>query len=69
MLRGTADVEHVILLEFLLEPRLAPPIGVLPPVVGEHLLRDPVLRHGGTVRLQNELACVAAIHPETGNVA
>ena len=69
MMRGAPDVMDVILLQFLLELRRAPPRGILPPVVGQHLFRDPVLRHGRTVRLQHELAGVAAIHPETGDVS
>ena len=60
MMRLAAEVMHMVFLELMLEPRLAMPGGILPPVVREHLLRDAVLAHGGAVDLQHMLGRLAA---------
>lgn len=55
MLRPALDVPNAVLTQPLLEGRLAAPGGVLTPVVGQHLLRHPVFRHGPLERLEDEL--------------
>jgi hypothetical protein len=45
MLRPRLEVPHSLSAQLLLERRRAPPGRVLPPVVGQHFLRDPILRH------------------------
>ena len=56
-----ADVGHPVLLEFLLETGLAAPGGVLPPVVGEHLLGHAELAHRPAVDLDDGLGRLAAV--------
>lgn len=68
-MRRTADVMDVILLKFLLELRHAPPIGILPPVVGQHLLRRPELACRLTIGLHHVLAGLTPIHPEPRDVS
>ena len=68
MLRPAPDMQHMIALEFLLELRLAPPTGVLPPVVGQHFLRRAVGRHRFAVDLHHVGARLAAEHPQAGDV-
>jgi hypothetical protein len=46
-----ADVSDPVLFHLLLEAGLAPPVGVLPAVVGKHLPRNPVVGHRPTVGL------------------
>jgi len=68
MMGRTADVMDVILLQFLLELRRAPPTGVLPPVVGQHLLRRPVLRRRAAIEIDHIGAGLTAIQPQTDHV-
>ena len=68
MLRRAADVVDVIALKFLLELRLAPPTGVLPPVVGQHFLRRAIGRHRLAIDLHHVGAGLAAEHPQAGDV-
>ena len=44
-----AEVVDPVFLQLLLEPGLAAPGGVLPPVVGEHFLGHAVLAHRGAI--------------------
>jgi len=53
MVRLAANVPDPVLAQLPLEPRLAPPVGVLPPVIGEHLLGHPVLRDRPAIDLQD----------------
>jgi hypothetical protein len=69
VVRPGADVPHPVLLQFLFEARLAPPVGVLPTVVSQHLLGDPVVGDSTTIGLQNVLGRLAAVQPECGDVA
>jgi len=68
MMRSAADVVDVVFRQFLLELRPAPPTGVLPAVVGEHLSGRPVFRHGPAVDLHHVFAGLAAVHPEPRDV-
>jgi hypothetical protein len=68
MMRRAADVMDMILPQFLLELRLPAPTGVLPPVVREQFLRDPVFTGGQTVRLHDVLARLASEDPQRGQV-
>ena len=53
---GTApDVVHPVLLQFVLEPRLAAPVGVLPTVVRQHFLGHPVGPCRPPIHLQHVL--------------
>jgi len=68
MLRRTADVMDVVILQFLLEPRGPTPTGILPAVVGQHLLGRAVFAHRAPVDLQHALRGVAAIQPQPHDV-
>ena len=69
MMRRAAEMMDVILAQFLLEARLAPPTGVLPAIVGEHLLGRAVRRHGPPIDFQHMLRRLAAIQPQPHDVA
>jgi hypothetical protein len=58
-----ADVLDAVFLQLLLEAGLPPPVGVLPPVVRQHLLGDPVVGHRPAVGLKHMLGGLAAVHP------
>jgi hypothetical protein len=64
MMRGASNVLNVILLQFLLELRLPAPTGVLPSVVGQHLLGRLVLSHRLTVEFHHVGAGLTAIHAQ-----
>lgn len=69
MLRLTANVVDVVLLQFLLELRLAPPVGVLPPVVREHLLGRSELRDRLPIDIQHISGRLTAEHLNRGDVS
>jgi hypothetical protein len=69
VVRPGADVFDTVLLQLLLEAGLASPVGVLPAVVGQHLLGNPVLGHRPPVGLQHVLGRLAAVQPQRGDVA
>lgn len=69
VMRLAADVVDVVLLEFLLEPRLAPPRGVLPPVVGQHFLGHAVVGHGAAIDFQHVLAGLAVEQLQPDQIA
>jgi hypothetical protein len=50
-----------VLLQLLLEAGLAPPVGVLPAVVGQHLLGNPVVGYCPAVGLEHVLCGLAAV--------
>jgi hypothetical protein len=64
-----ADVLHPVLFHLLLEAGLSPPVGVLPAVVGEHLLGNPVLGNSPAIGLQHMFGRLAAVDSQTGDVA
>jgi hypothetical protein len=66
MVRLRFDVVDVVLLHLRLKSARAPPRGVLPPVVRQHLLRRVVLRCSPPVHLQHILRCLAAEQIKTG---
>ncbi len=68
MLRRAADMVDVILPQFLLEGRFSAPTGVLPAVIGQHLLGLAVLAYRTPVDLQHILRCVAAVDPQPHDV-
>jgi len=68
MLRRTTNVMDVILPQFLLEGRLPAPVGVLPAVVGQHLLWLAVFAHRTPVDLQHILRRVTAVDPQSHDV-
>ena len=68
MMRRAAHMVHVVPAQFRLELREAPPTGVLPPVVGEHLLGRTVLPGRLPVDLQHVLGRLAAVEPQRGDV-
>jgi len=63
-----ADVLDPVLLQLLLEPRGAPPVGVLPAVVGQHLLGHPVIADCSAEDLQHALGSLATVQAETHQV-
>ncbi|MFO7707846.1 MAG: hypothetical protein R6V84_06710 [Desulfobacterales bacterium] len=69
MVGPRADVLDPLFLELLLKPGLPPPVGVLPAVVGQHLLGDPVVGHRPPVGLEHVLGGLAAVQPQRGDVA
>lgn len=69
VMRTTAEVMDVILLQGLLKPRLAAPVGVLPAIVGQHLLRQTKLTHRLSIDFQHVLRRLAAIQPQPDQVA
>jgi len=58
-----------VFLQLLLEAGLPPPVGVLPAIVGQHLLGDPVVGHRPAVGLKHMLGGLASVQPQGGNVA
>jgi hypothetical protein len=64
-----ADVPDPVLFHLLLEAGLAPPVGVLPAVVGKHLPRHPVVGHRPPVGLKHVFGRLAAVESQTGDVA
>jgi hypothetical protein len=68
MVRRTADVVHVILAQFLLEPRHAAPGDVLPAVVGEHLFRRPIFGNSGAIRFQHMFAGLTAVEAKACHI-
>ncbi len=63
------QVVDAILLELGLEAGGPPPAGELPALVGEQLLRDPVLRHRPAIDLQDVLRGLAAEDVEPDDIA
>ncbi|HSM89271.1 MAG TPA: hypothetical protein VLT56_04550 [Desulfobacterales bacterium] len=61
VVRPGPDMFDAVFLQLLLEAGLAPPVGVLPPVVGQHLLGDPVVGHRPAVGLKHVLGGLAAV--------
>ena len=64
-----ADMPNTVFLQRLLEAGLTPPVGVLPSVVGQHLLGDPVLGYSAPIGLQHVLGRLAAVQPQGCHVA
>jgi hypothetical protein len=58
-----------VLFQFLFKPGGAPPVGVLPAVVGKHLFGNAVLAHRPAVGLDDILGGLAAVKPQAGDVA
>jgi hypothetical protein len=69
VMRPGADVPHPVLFQLLLEARLAPPVRVLPAVVGQNLFGDPVLGDPATIGLQDVLGRLAAVQSKCCDVA
>ena len=69
MMRPTAEVMHPVFLQFLFEACLPTPRGVLPAVVGEHLLGHAVLPGGRAVDLQHVFGRLAAEQTQADKVA
>jgi hypothetical protein len=69
MMWPALQMVNVILAELGLEAGRAPPTGELPALIGEHLLRDAVLRHRPAVDLQHVLRRLAAEDVQPHHVA
>ena len=63
------DVLDAVLFHLPFEAGLAPPVRVLPAIVGEHLFGHTVLGNAAPVGLQHVGGRLAAIQPQGGNVA
>jgi hypothetical protein len=64
-----ANMPNPVFLQLLLEAGLAWPVGVLPAVIGQHLLGDPVVGHLPAVGLQHMLGRLVAVQPQGRHVA
>jgi hypothetical protein len=64
-----ADVFNPVFLQLLLETGLAPPVGVLPAIVGQHFLGNSVLGYPAPVGLQHVLGRLAAVQPQGRHIA
>jgi hypothetical protein len=60
---------HPVLLQLHLEAAVPPPTGVLPAVVGQHLLGHAILRQCAAVQLEHVLGGLATVQPQTGHEA
>ena len=69
VVRPGADVFDTVFLQLLLKPSLPPPVGVLPAVIGQHLLGNPVLGHRPPVGLKHVLGRLAAVQAQGCHVA
>jgi hypothetical protein len=56
-----AKMMDPVLLQFMLESRLSPPVRVLPPIVRQHFLGHPILTRASTVDLQHVLRRLTAV--------
>jgi hypothetical protein len=65
MLGTGEDVVNVVFGQFLLELGLPAPIGVLPPVVGQQFLRNPVGSDGPPIGLDDVFRALAPIEPQS----
>jgi hypothetical protein len=63
------DVLDAVLFHLSLEAGLATPVGVLAPVVREHLFGNAVLGNAATVGLQHMGRCLAAVQLQGSDVA
>jgi hypothetical protein len=61
VVRPGPDMFDAVFLQLLLEAGLPTPVGVLPPVVGQHLLGNPVVGHRPAVGLKHVLGGLAAV--------
>jgi len=61
VVRPGADMFDALFLQLLLEAGLAPPVGVLPPVIRQNLLGNPVVGHRPTVGLKHVLGGLASV--------
>jgi len=68
MMGPRPDVPYPVLLEFLFEPGSSPPVGILSPVVCEHLLGYPVLGRADPVCLDHVFCRLAPVEPEGRDV-
>jgi hypothetical protein len=68
MVRTRADVLDAVLFHLPFETRLAPPVRVLPAVVGEHLLGHAILGNTAPVGLQHVGRRLAAVQPQAGDI-
>jgi len=69
VVRTGADMLDAVFLQLLLEAGLPTPVGVLPPIVGQDLLGNPVLANPAAVGLKHVLGGLAAVQPQGGDVA
>jgi len=56
-----ADMPDTVFFQLLLKTGLAPPVGVLPAIVGQHLLGNPVVGNPAAVGLKNVFGRLAAV--------
>ena len=68
-MRLAAKVVNPILRQFVLEPRLAVPGGILPPIVGEHFLGRPILADRRAIDFQHVLGGLTAKQIQPDDVA
>jgi len=68
VVRLAAEVVDPVFGQFLFKAGLAPPVRVLPPVVGKHLFGQPVLCDSRAVDLQHVLGALAAEQVQPNHV-
>jgi len=66
-MRTRPDVVDMVLGQFFLELRLAPPARVLPPIVRQHLLRYAILARRPPVALHHVLGVLAPVNSQARN--
>jgi hypothetical protein len=69
MVRPALEVVHPVLAQLGLEPRRAPPTGVLAALIGEHLLGHAILGHRPAIDLQHVFRRLAAEDVQPQHVA
>jgi hypothetical protein len=69
VVRTALDVADALAMQLLFEPGRAAPGGVLAPLVGEDLARDPVVGDRARQRLQHERTLLVVRHREAHDVA
>jgi hypothetical protein len=69
MMGRRSDVLDPVFGKLLFKPGSASPIGVLTPVVGEHLFGHSVFANGPTVGLDHVFGRLAAVKPQSGDIA
>lgn len=68
MMRLAAEMMHPVFAQFLLEARLPAPRGVLPAIVGEHLLGHAVLARRRPIDFQHVLGRLATKQPQPDHI-
>ena len=69
MMGPGSDMFDPIFGQLFFEPGGAPPVGVLPTVVGEHLFGNTIFANGLSIRLDHVFSRLAAVKPHGCDIA